>query len=326
MNRSSPFLRWRSLALLMFLPLITGCLVIEKKTLVLMIPEKSKEVHLYYVFEGLSVLRHNKSTLEKAVANRRTLEANRLNFFIGGTELDSPLLKFVRFEDLNYYLDPNRERKLCAERRVTITDRTKFVKELNQLLSDYLNTRSDIELQVDHFRLSIRSAIKDREQNKQGPSDELSFGALTETFYAMNLLLNELDDESLKRVLVAAQERTDWIRLDNGTIQILLPATPECAQKICSGEFAKKWPKELKSFVSPLELKATKEGILIVIGKKGQPIQFQFTDTREYQKELEPQLIQSVGKVDPILINDKPANGKQLIERCIEETNQPKKK
>jgi hypothetical protein len=323
MNRFSPFLRLRSLALLMLLPLLVGCLVIEKKTLVLMIPEKSEEVHLYYLFEGLSVLQHSDATVEKAVQDLRSLEANRLNFFVLGVDHQSPLLEYIRFKDLNSYLDPNRERKLCAQRQVTITDRTKFIKELNQLISDCLKAETESSFRVDPSRPSLRTSLKVLEQEKE--SDTLGMGALAKTCYQMILLVNELDDESLDKFIPAARKATDWLRLENGTIQILLPATPECAQKICSGEFAKKWTKEMESFVSPLELKPTKEGIDIIVGKKGQPIQLTFSDTRYYQKELEGQLIDAIGPVVPIEIDGKPANGKKLIERFVEKTKKTKK-
>jgi hypothetical protein len=325
MNRSSPFFRFRFFAPLMFLPLLVGCLVIEKKTLVLMIPEKSEEIQMYYLFEGMSIFNHHDSTVEKTVDHLRALGANHLTFFVLGSRQDSSLLEYVRFQDLNYYLDPNRERKLCAQRQVTITDRTKFVDELNLVISDFLYAQEDIHLPVDPFRRLIQKKIENQKQNKES-SDALGIGALNKVSEGLSLLLNELDDESLNKFLVSARKATAWIHLENGTIQIVLPTTRECAKKICSGEIGKKWPKEMESFISPLELKATEEGIMIVIGKKGQPIRLQFTDSGDYQKDSDLLLLDAIGPVDPITIDGKPANGKQLLERFIEETNKPKKK
>jgi hypothetical protein len=324
MNRSFAFFRFRFLALLILLPLITGCLVIEKKTLVLMIPEKSEEIYLYYTFEGLGVLDHQDSTLRKAIDDLRDLEGDQLSFFVLRSGQDSPLLQYVRFKDLNYYLDPNRERKLCAERQLTIANRTKFVKELNQIISGDLRRQAEIRLPVDSFRLWIQKTLKENEQNRES-SDELGLGVLAQTYGKMLLLLNEMDQESLKMFLLLARRANDWIHVENGTIQIHLPTTQECAQKICSGEFAKKWPKELESFVSLVELKPSEEGIAIVIGKKGQPIQLQFSDTRKHRKDLDADLISEIGPVVPIQIDGKPANGKQLIERFVEKTKKSKK-
>jgi hypothetical protein len=324
MSRFIRFLRFRFFALLLLLPLITGCLVIEKKTLVLMIPEKSEEIQLYYLFEGLSVLRDSEATTEKAIKDLRGLEENRLNFFVGGMDPHSPLLKITHFTDLNYYLDPTRERKLCADRRATITNRNQFIKELNQLISVALKAETETPFRIDPPHPPLRMKLRELEQLKES-HDTLGLGAIAKTYNQMLLLVNQLDEDSLDKFLLAARKTTDWIRLENGTIRILLPATRECAQKICSGEFAEKWTKEMESFVSPLELNSTKEGIEIVVGKKGQPIQLTFTDTREYQKDLDAKLIDSIGPVNPIKIDGKPANGKKLIERFVERTKKAQK-
>src|SRR5260370_40385647 len=77
-----PFPSVRRLSVLaLLLPLFTsvsGCLVIEKKTLVLIVPPDSQEVRMYYAFEGLSVLQHKNSTLAGAKAAPDDLGKDKL--------------------------------------------------------------------------------------------------------------------------------------------------------------------------------------------------------------------------------------------------------
>src|SRR5258707_7919514 len=138
-----PFRSMRRLSVLAFLlPLITcvsGCLVVEKKTLVLIVPPDSQEVRTCYAFEGLSVLQHKDSTVAGAKADLDDLGKDNLHFFVTGLadpSPDDPLLKHLRFDRLRFYNDENRKRSLCADRKVTITDRDQFAAALNAYFSE----------------------------------------------------------------------------------------------------------------------------------------------------------------------------------------------
>src|SRR5262245_3656175 len=104
------------LALLPFalLPVLSGCLVIEKKNLVMLIPGESKEIRMYYVFEGLSLL--DDGDLGTAKRQLDQLAKDDLGFFILGTgdQPDNPFLKPFRFERLRFFTEPRRGRQLCA--------------------------------------------------------------------------------------------------------------------------------------------------------------------------------------------------------------------
>src|SRR4051812_27344335 len=62
---------------LVALPWLSGCLVIENKTKVIVVPPDSKEVRMYYVFEGLSCLNDSgtdKRSLERAKIGLKALQ------------------------------------------------------------------------------------------------------------------------------------------------------------------------------------------------------------------------------------------------------------
>src|SRR4051812_40874967 len=98
-----------------------GCLIIEKKTMVLAVPPDSKEVRMYYVFEGLSVCAGGDRPLDRARRGLTGLKKPGLSFFIqppeeappSPTKEDDPVLKHFRFQDLRFFLDPSRKRQLC---------------------------------------------------------------------------------------------------------------------------------------------------------------------------------------------------------------------
>src|SRR5688500_30173 len=110
----------RFAALVLVLPLFAGCLVIERKTLVLVLPPDSRELHLYYLFEGISVLEHSESNLATAEKQLKNLGNDDLSFFVNGSlevagpRRDDPILKLFRFEPIRFYRDPTRKRQLCA--------------------------------------------------------------------------------------------------------------------------------------------------------------------------------------------------------------------
>src|SRR5690242_587676 len=111
----------RLLLLLGLLPLLSGCLVIEKKTLVLVIPPDSQEVRMYYLFEGLSVLDGNSSSLMTAKNQLDSLKRPGFGFFaLAEADHKDPVLENFRFDDLRFFIDSSRERRLCADRRAVL--------------------------------------------------------------------------------------------------------------------------------------------------------------------------------------------------------------
>lgn len=181
------------------LPWLSGCLVIEKKTLVMVVPRDSKEVRMYYVFEGLSCLRGNNASLDKAKTDLEGLKKDDLSFFVftGNTVAnpDDPLLKQMRFDPLRFYTDPARKRSLCAERKVTIVDRDAFARFLNEAISAEVRTNmpDDPEVALDN----VKRLIKEATENKQA-ADELGMGALVKAFLGLALMAENFDRPSLR--------------------------------------------------------------------------------------------------------------------------------
>jgi hypothetical protein len=323
MGNPRPFPSLRRLSVLAcVLPLIastSGCLVIEKKTLVLIVPPDSKEVRMYYAFEGLSVLDHKDSKLESAKDHLDELGKDNLHFFImglGGSPADNPFLKHVQFERLRFYTDPNRKRSLCADRKVTIVDRDRFAAALNAGISEWLSGSDLTPAQVQDEIKKARKELKT--QDTRDTADAFGAGALLKVAQGLVEIAIELDKDSIAQIQAAARKRDfAWIKFEPETIRLDLPMTGDCAKKIAGDTKTAKWLKEMCTFVEPLDLVANDKGLSIVLGEKGKAIRFTYTDSRDYRPRHEPDLMAHVGKPKPILIDDKPANADKLIERFI---------
>src|SRR5262249_46194181 len=117
----------------------SGCLVIEKKTVVVIIPPESKEIYLYYVFEGISEAQYpdgEPPTLGQLQLDINDLKKENLSFFLPNRpkqsgSVHSRLLKNFRSEELRFFIDPRRKRPLCADVKKTILNRGEFANILN---------------------------------------------------------------------------------------------------------------------------------------------------------------------------------------------------
>src|SRR5262249_41638274 len=98
------------------------------------------------------------------------------------------------------------------------------------------------------------------------------------------------------------------------TVQLVLPATPECARRLAADPRSKDWLKEMSTFVEPIDLQTCDDGLAIVLGKKGQVIRFTYADKRPHRPSDEPALAQYARSPKAIFVNDKPANADRLIE------------
>jgi hypothetical protein len=143
---------------------IAGCdLLIEKRTQVIVIPPESKEIHIYYEFEGISMREDGlasdlsngrRSQLSQAKADLDGLQMDGANFFSSGEYSAAPRAN-MRVEKLRFFKDPTRERSLCADRRITILDRSLWEKEQNNETSSLI--KSILENNGNEgFRESIR--------------------------------------------------------------------------------------------------------------------------------------------------------------------------
>jgi hypothetical protein len=320
-SRQLPSVR-RLLALALLLLLITctsGCLVIEKKTLVLIVPPDSKEVRMYYAFEGLSVLDHKDSKLESAKDHLDELSKDKLHFFImglGDSSADNPLLKHVRFERLRFYTDPDRKRSLCADRKVTIVDRDQFASVLNSGISESLNgsdlTPGKLQDEIKKTRKELKT------QDTRDTANALGSGALLKVAQGLVEIAIDLDKDSIAQIQAAAKKGDfAWLKFEPETIRLDLPITSDCAKKIAGDAKTAKWLKEMRTFVEPLDLVASDKGLSIILGEKGKAIRFTYADSRDFRPRHEADLMAYVGKPKPVLIDDKPANADKLIEQFI---------
>jgi hypothetical protein len=317
-----PFVLYAA-ALLGLLPCASGCLVIEKRTLVCVLPAESTEIRMYYLFEGLSVLNHKDSSLQQAADQMEDLKKDSPSFFFTGTNSGKPadedlILKQLRFEPLRFYRDPSRKRPLCAERKAVVSDRKQFAAALNNELAKSVRdfTRKDVK----EMQAKIREA--NQEMNKPEAlrdAEALGFAALLTVGKGLGELAEEFDADSLRKIQDADKDFS-WVRFGPGTMRVVIPVTAACARKIVANPAREKWLKVMRAFATPLRLKAGDEGLEIVLGKKGEPIRFTVWDKRPYRKENELALSQRAGTPGPIVINGRPATGEMLIERFVADT------
>jgi hypothetical protein len=317
-----PFVLYAA-ALLGLLPCASGCLVIEKRTLVCVLPAESNEIRMYYLFEGLSVWDDNNSSLDRAVEQMDDLKKDSPTFFFTGsgsgqTANEELLLKQLRFEPLRFYRDPSRKRPLCAERKAVVSDRKQFAAALNSELTRSVRefTRNDVN--------GMQAKIKEANQEMKKPeaqrdAEGLGFAALLTVGKGLGELAEEFDADSLQKIQEAADADKDfaWVRFGPGTMRVVIPVTAACARKIVANPAREKWLKEMRAFATPLRLKASDDGLEIVLGKKGEPVRFTLWDKRPYRKENELALSQRAGTPKPIRINGRPATGEMLIERFV---------
>jgi hypothetical protein len=305
----------------------SGCVVMEKKHLVMIVPPESNEVHLYYVFEGISVLEDPHSRLESAEGDLDRLKGDDFSFFVSGTDKfsgseageKSPLLRHCRFEKLRFFVDQERKRPLCADRRMTILNRVEFAKILNKSISESFSEGS---LRGDEKEIKLE-ITKEKNQLKEKHTRELAnaFG-MGPFFRAAEGVLGIADDfdlASIKQLKDVVKDGFRWLRFEPDTVRLVLPATPECAKRIAADPQSKGWLKEMRTFVGPIDLQTCDEGLAIVLGKKGQVIRLTYADTRPHRPTAESALAKYAGSPKAIVLDGKTANAGRLIEQFIAE-------
>lgn len=299
---------------------LSGCVVIEKKTMVMVVPPKSNEIHLYYVFEGISVLEHNSSTLARAKNDLDALKEDDFSFFVPGTGKNSPLLEQCRFEKLRFFDDAKRKRPLCADRRLTIRNRDEFAKILNKSISESLMEsflgRDEKEIKGEITK--ARGELK--KEDTRTSANELGMGPLIRTAEGLVELADGFDLASIKQLKAAAQDGFRWVRFEPDAVRLVLPATADCAKRIAADPKATAWLKDMRSFVEPIDLETCPGGLAIVLGKKGQAIRLTYIDTRPHRRSDEAALVEYAGSPKAIMLNAKAASADMLIEQFIAET------
>jgi hypothetical protein len=310
------------LLVLMALPLLSGCLVIEKKTLVMVVPPDSRKVYMFYVYEGLSCLDHGNSNVNTAVQSMQNLMKDDLSFFVFNDgpppPPDDPFLKHLRFEPLHFYVDPSRKRSLCAYRRVTVMDRDAFADAINEAVSR--GVREQFTQTPEEALARIKEANQNRENTiKQG--DELGMGALVKAVLTLSQIAEKFDKRSFEAVKTAvARETYPWIMFDKETLRLNVPITRGGAQRILDDPAVPDWTKELRTLVEPVELEPGHRGLALVLGARGKAVKLVYTDPRSHRPGNEADMIRGANFPGPVMVKGKKADAKMLIERFLDET------
>jgi hypothetical protein len=295
----------------------THCLAVEKKSMVLIVPANSKEIHAYEVFEGISVADDKNPQLERAKGEINALKEPKFSFFASG-EKGSPVLKVCQFEKSRFFLhpDPACKRPLCMDRRITITDREQFFKLVNQSimtdLAESARQQTDQEFLNEIKQFNAKAA-------KEKATDSTDALPALVAMLALVELLNDIDLNSVKRLRKSAKDDFRLLRVESGQILVVLPLSPECANQVAISPKTKVWLKDMRLFVTPIELRANDDGLAIVLGKQGQPIRFTHIDKRPIHAADENALTAYAGAASPIVIGGTAMTGERLIERFIAE-------
>jgi hypothetical protein len=310
--------RWL-VVLTLALPSFAGCLVIERKTLILVLPANTKTIELYYVFEGLSVLDGQNSQLDTARNQIDNLKADDFSFFINGVtaHLDDPLLKQFRFEKLRFFRDNERKRSLCADRRATVVDREALELKINDIVGRELRnlftgTHADFQAQVRGAREQLGS------KDAQETIDAFGMRALAKAAEGLLVIADEFDADSLKR-LSRAPMTFRWLRFEPDTIRMVLPIEAANAQKIVASRKTDAWLEDMRKLVRPLRMTASDEGLSLELGGPGQAIRFMIGDARPYRPEHEIDLRGHVGNPGTLKVGDQSATAERLVEQFVKE-------
>lgn len=304
---------------------LSGCLGIEKKTLILIVPKDSKTIQMYYVFEGLSVLKENlwqqKEPLATAKEQLTNLKLPNISFFLNGSVAqneDPSVKKLIKFQELRFFRDQTRERPLCAEREATLLDRSEFAKQLNKEITNAIKFKTDQP--IEEFQAELQ---KSRTELKKEQMIALvrAFGAepLLNTADSLMELAEQIDKDSLEKIrtTATAEDGFEWVRFEPGVIRFVIPATADNAKQMVDNPKTDQWIKQMQTLVNPIRLEANQEGLSIVLGEQGKPIRLTYTDTRKSLPKHEQELIQHAGDPKPLLINGKAATAKNLIEAFV---------
>ena len=318
-----------SLLILLATMTSSGCLVIEKRTAVMIIPPESDEIHLYFVFEGISMWEDGRaaelgsfgrSQLSQAKADLNGLKKDGFSFLMPGSYSVEPL-QHCRVDKLHFFLDPKRERRLCADRRITIVNRADFAKRLNESCDEFFNlaflNRDDKEIQEEIKKLNDEFKLALEQPDTVGDN---GMASLFKCAAGLMDIGEKLDRASIKRLKAAAKGGFRWVRFEPDTVRLVLPATPEFAKQIVANPKTPNRLKQLRAFITPIDLQTCHDGLAIVIGKKGEAIRMTLVDTRPHRACEEQALASYVGSPTAIMLNDgRPANADTLIQQFIAE-------
>ena len=137
-------------------------------------------------------------------------------------------------------------------------------------------------------------------------------------------LADGVDLASVQKLKAAAKDGFRWVRVEAGQVHVVFPTTPEYAKRVVMSPKAKDWLKDMRSFVDPIDLAISKDGVAIVFGKLGQPIRFTHEDLRPARIADDNALAAHTGAAGPIVIDGKAMTGQLLLERFLAEKKQSK--
>src|SRR5262249_38259293 len=220
---------------------------------------------------------------------------------------------------LRYFTEPRRGRQLCADRRVTIVDRDYIAAFINESASQEL--RRVLQDPHDKVQAALAKARADlKKKDTVDIAEAFGAGALLQLADGLAQIAQKLDEASLKRVKEAAdKESFAWLSFAPDIIRVGCPVTPECAKRIVDDPNVAAWLKDMRTLVQPLQLEAGRNGLTIVVGEKGRPIRFTFTDGRKHVPLGDRDLLKHVGNPGPVLLGGMPASAEGLIGRFVEE-------
>ena len=313
MRKNSRLQRLLCTSLLLF-PLLSGCqetnVLIEKKTLVISVPEDSKEIRLLCVFEGIP---------DKFGWNEVAfLMEAKGSIFYGLDARKFRSLGHFHLDGVRFYRDFTRyERRFCAYRTVSIADREEFAKQLNEDINQQLKFIGTYlrDSTLDHIRQRINSGQKYLAIFTEW-ADKCGTRALLKTGQALLQLLAEFDEESFRKFGRAVEAQNfRWIRFEPDTMSVCFPITPECAKRIMDPK-KNAALEEMRSLVKPLQVKAADDGLTLILGEKGKAIRFESTDPRPEPGGFEGQRmkLELADNPAPLSINGKRVGTEKLIE------------
>lgn len=328
----------------LLLPVVAGCVVTETRTIVVAVPKATKTIEVYAVFEGVGV-----RAADNLYSDADQLALGSAKEHVTHLAWEHPLFLFgdlfppratlasivgdwsakdavgpTKYGKLRYYLDPARERPLCADRRMTFTDRAATEAKLNAALSDGLAalTRDPARLRADLN--DFERILGDPAQKKQ--LDALGWGPFLEPLGGLIRIAGQFDDDGVKQIHAAASRKGEpfrWLRFEPDGIRFVLPVPADAARRIAATDDTRRTLVELRRFLHPVAVEATGDGLALTLGTKDEPVRFAYTNPTPTRPRMDKELIAAVGNPTPRLVEGRPSTAADLVRRFIADPARP---
>ncbi len=310
----------------------SGCVIIEKKTLVVDLADTTQEIRVLYLYEGISVSEEHRNQEINRVPKPQVLPFPfhfvtegkvQKTGSVSGDRLAELFFAHTKIEDLTYYTDPSRMRPLCAEQRVTIGHRDEIIEALNGLFQEFLKQSAKeptekLMVELNEQRTDEgKRLLEAQEENLRKQLQQFGLGSFS-VFPRFVLAFQPHGDEAwINHAKEAIASDHVWFRRTPGGIEFVIPATADCARRVVDDENTKRSLEEMRRVVSPVRVEARADGIVIILGTEDKALTCTLEDKRPHAPGHEADLIEAAGGDDLLKLRGLHRDGLARIDQFL---------